>query len=331
MSTVKKSGEPLWLRYVSSGWRAYKSGDFAAAEKLLTTKLSELETGAGERQDVQAHVLALLANVYRDCDRFEEADKLYERAAQIKEHAGMSGDAGSMEMLRERTLCFLMQGKFNQAVASETDALRIARFRARFHQFEVHTSLSRLAVIAFVNRDFQLSSKYYGKCLNFRSNSIPQADPSLHPLLADSGVAYFLAGRYVEAEECFEQALDLICKDADEEYSYLHNNLGLALCAQSRMAQAQPLCRRAAGLRSKRGNANSPTGELNEIADTYCNYQRFEDARPLCEQSLIARYFEGFDLTGLLATYIRLIKRLNCCEQTSVLEARLLRLRHSQP
>lgn len=334
MSTVKDQNEPSTSRYLSTGLQAYQRKDYKAAEELIKQNLTVIEGMVNQRQTMRSDLLHILANVYRDCDRFGEAEKLYSEAEDLfsewTDQTRQAQDVRPLNVLRDHALGLIMQSKFDQAFKVERQALSIAQRQARTHQFEVHKSLARLAVMAFLNGDYRQSEVYYKKCLEFREKTCSLTDRSLRPLFADLGIACYYNENYHDAERFFRQALQLTPPAeelADPECASLRNDLGLSLCAQGRQSEAQPLCKRSAQMRDCNKVCADASSELNELADVYCAHGHFEEARPLCEDALSARQFGADQWAHSLATYVRMIGRINCCDNTEVLQARLARLR----
>lgn len=323
------ANDPNLSAYLSKGLRAYERGEYDQAERDVKENLVAVENLLHAQEVIKADLFHVLANVYRERDQFDEAEPLYSKAIAIKEAEEDSSSKGLLRLFRDRALCSMFQGRFSEAFVHERAALSSAQANASKHKFEVLTSLSRLAAIAYTGADYEQSKRYYVRILEEREKQTDRKEPRLRPLFADLGMICYHLGQYAEAEEHFRRALSLAPED--EECGSLRNNLGLALCAERKHSEAQPVCQHSAEARAR--NIEDTTSELlNNIADEYCTKGRFVDSQPLCESAAALREEAGEDgkpdLARKLQMYCRLLRRVNCCEKTDGIERRIQRLKN---
>jgi tetratricopeptide (TPR) repeat protein len=322
-----------WSANLADGIRAYESGDYKDAADTLEKGLQSVEQQSHNQVQVQADLLQALANVYREQDQFERADSLYERAVELRELAPGRADSALLSTLRDYALSLAMQGRFKDAYGVNMAALDFADRSTYLHGSEALKVVANLAAVCRADFDYPKAEIYYRRYLAHQESETGEEDLRVLPIVADLALICYRQQKFAEAQAFYECGLKIIqSKDPGSgEKAGILNGLGLALCAQGRNHEAQPLCDEAARVRRpEEGSIYEQANDINDLADVYCHKDCFDLARPLCEAAQAARDLQCMTgharLSNLLSLYVDVMKRLNCRDKTGRIEQRIKRL-----
>lgn len=310
--------------------QAYELGDLQKAEYTLCQSLNDLESLHATNTSVSAEIFHILANVYRDLDKFSAADANYALSLEVTEKATGPSD-NLMRVYRDFATSLCLQGRFNEAASIELHALVIARQRVKRHTYEVHFSVSRLCAFYLLSHDYSHAEMYYRRYVSQRKQTGVGCDLKFARVLADFALILYRQEKFAEAELTYKQALAVMEQSGVDEKDKMHllNALGLSICAQHRHTEAQPWCARAAAARDL--EEMTVTDGIHEVADTYCAKREFFQAQVLCEAALSAQEAGSYNshpmLADALQRYMELVSSLNFFEKTEKIQARIERLR----
>jgi tetratricopeptide (TPR) repeat protein len=323
----------LILNEIAAAIQACKRGEDLAAEKRLQQRLDEIERQVKVKHGASVDLMHALANICRDQYRFAEADRLYERAVELRCAVDPNYKIpGILRLLRDYSTSLCMQGKFAESFEIEQGAMDIAESKSNQSQFEINMCLTRCCALAWVNRNYEAAERYYLRCLENRQPLVDTEEIVLLPLLEDLAFSCHQLGKYADAAQHYRRALSILSKThgSDAQFASLQNGLGLALCAQGLHSEGQNVCAQASAGRSALP-LEDPAQVLNDLADVYCVNDRFDEAKPLCQAAYMSRHPLGTSsdapLWQKLTAYVETIRRLNFCERTDKLERRIARLK----
>ena len=153
-------------------------------------------------------------------------------------------------------------------------------------------------------------------------------------------VTLYQQGRYVEAIEVAEEALEVTKKTFGPDHPQVAtslNNLALLYDAQGRYAEAEPLYKRALAIRKKVLGPEHPqvATSLNNLAELYRAQGRYAEAEPLYKRALLimekALGPDHLDVATVLENLAALYKEMGNEEDAKHLESRAQTIRSNTP
>jgi tetratricopeptide (TPR) repeat protein len=313
--------------------KAYASGRYRTAERLLKRKLRQHEQLVSSEEQAEVVALTMLGNACREQDHFAEADSNYERAIELIVQHRMQNSMAHLSALREYGLSLTLQGKFFASIETEEMALDVAQQLAKRERFEVNASLSRLCALSRAALDYPRADIYYRQLIKFREQSLGNLDSSLADLWIELGIINYHLREFAEAERCFKISAQLLNQGKEtEENPGLLRDIGVSLCAQGRFSEARKYCNKSSQI-EERDEVQDEERVLTELADHYCWRKCFDNAMKLCKDAFAAREFGTLSnvtkLSNALNFYVYTLKRLNCCENPAFILSRIARLEKS--
>jgi tetratricopeptide (TPR) repeat protein len=269
----------IWSAYVASGKKAYERGELDEAEQELVENLEQLEHIVHDRQVVISEVLFQLANVCRDKEKFGSAERHYERALRVRKEE--SGELGTLPILEQLSLCFNVQCEYEKAYQTEKCIFKLEALHGVQDARDGHCLL-RIGILCLLRNQTDEAADNFRRYVRSMEKTQPATDATLLTARELLAQCLYQAGDSAESEKQYRQLLQAKQSGPgsdDDQTRRVLNGLGLALCAQGKHTDGQPLCQRALQIGEKTGGDCG----LNELADVFCEQGQFAEARPLCE------------------------------------------------
>jgi tetratricopeptide (TPR) repeat protein len=191
-----------------------------------------------------------------------------------------------------------------------------------------------IAVAISLGQSLYKQGSYREAIVRFQKADALKPDDSI--ILNWLGLSLHDAGRYVEAEPLYKQALETrekaLGKDHPSTATSLNNLAGL-YDLQGRYAEAEPLYKRALEIHEKALGKDHPSTaiDLNNLALLYKSQGKYAEAEPLYKLALTifeaALGPEHPNMATVLGNYADLLRKMNRMDEAARLEARAKEIR----
>jgi len=191
----------------------------------------------------------------------------------------------------EEAMSLYEQGRYEQAIAAETQALRAAESMYGPEHAVVATMLNFLAILYGQHGESQQAEPVYLRALKIREKLLGPEHPDVATTLGSLGASYLEQGRYAQAEPLLKRALAIqektLGRDHPKTAQHLNNLAGLYQ-ALGHYAQAEPLLQRALAIQEKALGPEHPDVALalNSLAGLYSSRGQFAQAETLMKRAL---------------------------------------------
>ncbi len=310
----------IWHAYLDSARRAYQQGNIDEAERELKSNLAQLESIVHDRQLVMSEVIFELANIYREKDNFAAAEHYYQWAFELR--VDEDKVPAVSPILEQLSLTFAMQGKYEEALRTEQMFCNISPDNMSGDR---EHSLLRSAILCRLMGKLSEAAAYFGRYLEWANTHLPPADPALLTVREMCARCLYQLRDYERSEQQYRQIIEIKEQSGtadDEQLRRALNAQGLALCAMELHGEGQAACQRATKLGKTCGDAQT----LNDLADVFCEQEKFFEARPLCELAVATSFAGAGDGDGNLASppnsvdeHARLLAAVGMNEEAEVL------------
>jgi serine/threonine-protein kinase len=267
-------------------------GETVTARELLDQGALRLETELAGQPEVQAEMMAVVGEIYRQLGLHDSSRTLLEQALALRrrafgeEHAQVASSLGSLA-----TLSFA-EGEYEEAELLYRRALEIEE---RLHGDEEHPEVARwlngLSPAVRARGRYDEAESLARRALSMRRRLLGPAHPDVAESLINVAVPLYLNGNYGEAEALYREALAMQIALLGEEHldvAATMNRLGLLLRRQHRFDEAESLFRPAlAAYRKLLGQQHPDTAVvLGNLANVMRDQGHHAAAEPLLQEAL---------------------------------------------
>ncbi|MBZ0184808.1 MAG: tetratricopeptide repeat protein [Candidatus Obscuribacterales bacterium] len=324
------SQKELWQIYIAAAQKQQTTSDPKETEKNLRQAIAGLEQARDSRVGLLVDAKSALANMLRNQGRLEEAGQLYDKALCLLDESNGSRTAASMAVLDRKADLYCELGDFEKAKENKRESLDILLGLEDPNSLAVATAQSELANIVMILRDYNEAARLYEKSLASMEAAGCASDEYCQSAYAQLATVYYMLSRFDKTETYIRKAIQLnqqSTSGCEERYLSNLSLLGLTLCAQGKQHEAQSHCRQALTLGQSMDNQPESSNCLSQLADVYCEQERFDEAATLCKEAFWQRE-EGLgsprpDLKSDLKAYLFLLRQSGRLEEASRIEKRL--------
>ncbi|MGC1424770.1 MAG: tetratricopeptide repeat protein [Terracidiphilus sp.] len=232
-----------------------------------------------------------------------EAIATYRRALAYTEDLGEHEKTGAI--LNNMAIVLTNEGKLDEAETMYRDARK--HFEAAGNIANMVTALVNIADIAYLRGKLDSAEKLYRQSLELESKLDPSNPGYLLSRLADLELAQ---GRVKEAQLDATTAKDTLkATGGSQYYTAAMNELGYALKAEGRLADARSIFDEALAIRKKMGENGLVAEEQTEIAELLLDQRSPDQAEPLIRSALAEFEKESAD-PAASAAYVLLSRAL---------------------
>ncbi|MFQ5805045.1 MAG: tetratricopeptide repeat protein [Phycisphaerae bacterium] len=271
-----------------------RKGTEVTAGEILQAGAERIEAELKDRPAVQAAVMNTIGNVYANLDAYDEAERLLQRALEIRrqtfgdEHPDVAASLQSLGHL------FMKKGDYARAEPSMRDALAMRRRLLGEEHQKIAASLDGLGTLYTHMGDYARAETYYEQALDMYRKVLGPGHLFVAMSLANRATILHSQGQYVAAEPVYREALELLRAAQGDEHpdvATVMQNLAVLLQTQDEFEEAETLLRKALDLRVRLyGEEHRAVAQsLHNLAHLVTGRGDFEDARPLYEQALAIR------------------------------------------
>jgi tetratricopeptide (TPR) repeat protein len=183
-------------------------GELVEAERHILQAKSILERI--QLQDgYVAYCLNILATIYREQERLEDARQLYEKVLAIREQLQKPGDVEVAASLNNLATVYIAQGKPVEAESLNQRALNLYREVYGPEHPELARCLIGLGDSAALQNDWRLNEQYNQEALKMLSETVGADSYRLIEPLGNIAACAAMQKEYKRAQQFFKRALDL--------------------------------------------------------------------------------------------------------------------------
>jgi len=246
-----------------SGELKSAAGDLASAEKddeeaLWTAVASHHDEIVSEAAAQMVYIVG-----YRQ-DRYDEGERWARHAAAVLARLGPGHDVVAGWLANNHALLYSKQGRLDDALAADLEAVRIKTRALGADHFDVAYSEGNLAgVLAQLGR-FDEAVETSTRALAILAKVLGPDHPAIAYVLSDVADLMIAKGRYAEAETAAQRAIAIWERELDQGnpvFAYALVPLGRSLMAMGQPARSASLLERAITLASHKDPDHMLLGE----------------------------------------------------------------------
>lgn len=264
-----------------------------------TLSVAEIVQAGGERlerelvdqPEVRASMMSVVAKVYENLGRFDDAETMQQRALEIRrqllppDHPDLAGSLDHLGAVHFR------KGDYASADTLLGAALAIRRARLGERHTLVAEGINNLAALRLAQGDIEAADSLHRQALRLRRELHGPSHPDVALSLNNLAVTARRGGRHPEAEALHREALAIRRSQYGDEHPLVAastKNLALALHSQNRFAEAKAAYQTALDLQVRLlGEQHPEVGTtLNSLASLLRMEGDYAAAEPLFRRAL---------------------------------------------
>ena len=231
------------------------------------------------------------AGFYRDQGRYNEAEKLYERALTGNEEKLGATHPDTLRTVVNLAIVYRNQGRYDEAEKLYERALTGNEEKLGATHPDTLRTVENLANVYRNQGRYDEAEKLYERALTGREEKLGATHPDTLGTVENLAIVYSSQGRYDEAEKLYERALT----GNEEKLGATHPdtlrtvvNLAIVYRNQGRYDEAEKLYERALTGREEKLGATHPDtlGTVENLAIVYSSQGRYDEAEKLYERAL---------------------------------------------
>jgi tetratricopeptide (TPR) repeat protein len=201
--------EAVWKERASAGFAARKQGRLRDAETHYLAALIEAEK-LGERNWRLNATLINLAGVYVSEKRFEDAERLYQRALSLPGHEEDDGTINELGKIR------IEQKKYDEAEVLIKKAMELGAKRSGPDHLNTAGGLSTLAWLYRKQERYAEAEPLYKRSLAIFEKALGNEHPQVAHILDEYAAVLRKMNRKAEAKELESRAKDIRAKSGSD-------------------------------------------------------------------------------------------------------------------
>jgi len=233
---------------------SHAKGETVTAKELLNRGAGRIENELQNQPQVQATMMNVMGNVYRNLGFYGEASALFLRASDIQHSAGVSNALELAETMDNLAVLQRLTGEYKSSENYARQALALRRKQLGDNHLDVATTLNSLAEVLRVQGEYQTAEKLYHETLSIRRSLLGNTHRDVADTMNNLALLLYRIGKYQDAERLHREALSVryrLLGEHDPDVSNSMNNLAVLLKAQGQYQEAETLYRQALKLRRK--------------------------------------------------------------------------------
>jgi serine/threonine protein kinase/tetratricopeptide (TPR) repeat protein len=267
-------------------------GTSITAREILDKASKDIDTQSAQDPELQAQMMQVMGNVYRDLGLFPRAQSLFERSAEIRRRVLGPENVDTLRSIDD--LAWILNQEGHAADAEKLQRQAVATRRRVFGAQNLDTlkSISNLAWTLDREGNYAEAEKLEREVLDIRQRVLKIGDDrettwTMGNLAATLGHE----GHYVEAERLKRETLDMrrrILGPEHQETLTAMNNLAATFQQEGRYAEAEKLQRETLNLQRRILGPEHPDTlrSINNLAYTLVMEGHLAEAEPLQREAL---------------------------------------------
>ena len=251
--------DAMWKTFFEDGTKAYLSGNFVEAEKLLSAALKSAPESVEPNDARQMMIIESLAFVYMQQNKFVEAEAAYKKELALCEKAFGAESLTVVNTLSNMAGAYAKQRKWTESEALFKRALAMSQKNAGADSVAANVMFS-LASMYGDQEKYADAEAMFVKAQAIYEKKIGPADIKVLQILVRRGMLDVEQLKYAEAEKLLKQALAISEKNLgpeDAQMGMILDSLSVLYLNQGKYAEAQPLAKRALAINEKQHGIDS--------------------------------------------------------------------------
>jgi serine/threonine protein kinase/tetratricopeptide (TPR) repeat protein len=270
-------------------------GNSITAREILDKASKDIETRSAQDPELQAQIMHVMGDVYRNLGLFPRAQSLYERSAEIRRRVLGPENVDTLRSIDD--LAWILNQEGHAADAEKLQRQTVATRRRVFGTQNPDTlkSMSNLAWTLDREGNYAEAEKLEREVLDIRRrvltiNDDRETAATMNNLAATLGHE----GHYAEAEKLKRETLDIrrrILGPEHQETLTAMNNLAATFQQEGRYAEAEKLQRETLDLQRRILGPEHPDTlrSMNNLAHTLVMEGHLAEAEPLQREALATK------------------------------------------
>jgi serine/threonine-protein kinase len=239
-------------------------GAAVTARELLDTGAVRIRQELAQEPEVQATMMDVIGNVYRNLGLYPEAERLLRDALDRRRAVLGPRHPDVVESTREVGEVLGLQGKLAPADTLLREALEMQRRLPGAPGVEMASTLGNLGSLLIDKGKYEEAERDYRQAIALRRRLEKEESRELAGNLSGLAIALYAAGKYDAADSVDREALAIyrrLLGSENSEVAGVLNGLGRVLIAKGDFAGAEPLLREGLAIRRKTlGEKHPQTG-----------------------------------------------------------------------
>lgn len=270
-------------------------GRYAEAEALLNMALQSADKSVGKDHTTYTRIQLSLAGVYQSLGLRNEADVLYRSSGEIFERVYGTMHPEYATFLSNYGLFLSETGHWEEAIEKFQNAIQIVEDAYGPEHPDLRYALTNLANTFMEKRQYAAAESYLVRAQEIAESALGKDHPDVASGLNNLATLYFRLGNYERSLEYHERSLvqrKAIWGNEHPEVAISYNNMGSLYLeweeADDRLNKALDAFNECLRLDSSLQLLSHPdhSMHLNNLAETYRQMNRPEEARKLYERSI---------------------------------------------
>lgn len=264
--------------------------EYAPERDRLDAFVARLDTDPPASPEVEAEARVKVGNIYRQWDRYADAQAQYEQAMTIQTEVFGAEDASIGDTYQEIGRLYHRWGQYDESLAAFRSGLEVRQAALGDEDIRVAESMNGVATsLDNLNRNAE-AEPMHREVLARRLAHYGPDHPEVSTSRNNLGVCLFYLGRYAEAEQQFRIALEMDERLRGPKHPRTMRTLNnLAVCVDRQgKPEAEDLHRRVLGLKRENLARTDPSlaRSIQNFAQFMFNLDRFEQAEELAREAL---------------------------------------------
>ena len=273
----------------------YEGGeDPATLREVLQQGRDKVQEDLEGQPAVQAGVLTVLGEVYRNQARYDSAQAALDRALRLRQRSEEAGPLKVAESWSALGTLFRRTGRLDTAAAVQRKALGLRRRHLPEDHEKVAASMNDLAAVLYDAGRLEEAAPLYREALSINRARLGEDHPNVAASLNNLAGLYYDLGRMAKAEKLYRETLSLDRDNFGDAHPYVAtdlSSLGLTLYEQEEYEEAERMLRRSLEIRRKELGGTHPDVAitLHNLAYLYMDTGRLDQAEEAFQEALQIR------------------------------------------
>jgi len=231
----------------------YEGGDDPVTlREVLRQGRDKVQEDLAGQPAVQAGVLTVLGEVYRNQAQYDSARAVLDQALRLRRRSDEAGPLKVAESWSALGTLFRKTGRLDTAAAAQRKALRLRRQRLPDDHEKVAASMNDLAAVLYDAGRLDEAAPLYREALSINRDRLGDDHPNVAASLNNLAGLYYDQGRMEKAEELYRETLALDRQHFGDTHPYVAtdlSSLGLTLYEQEQYEEAEKMLRQSLDIR----------------------------------------------------------------------------------
>jgi non-specific serine/threonine protein kinase/serine/threonine-protein kinase len=248
-------------------------GNSITSREVLDKASKDIDTGLSHDPELQAQMMHVMGDVYRNLGLFPRAQTLFQRSADIRRRVLGPENAETLRSLDDLAWILNQEGHAGEAEKLQRQSVDTRRRVFGIKNLDTLKSMSNLAWTLDREGHYAEAEKLDREVLDLRRRVVKADDRETAATMNNLAATLGHEGHYAEAEELKRATLDLrrrILGPEHPETLLAMNNLAATFQQQGRYAEAEPLQRETLNLQHRILGPEHPDTlrSMNNLAST---------------------------------------------------------------